>query len=463
MSEAQWQIVWRVYRDACEMAAGDRRAYVESQSPDPGIAIEVLELLDGSSQPTTSYAPIPTPVRTGSTVGRYKVGSLLGRGGMGEVYSGLDLALDRRVALKFLLPHAVDDEWAASRFLREAKAASHLNHPNVVTIHEVVSSESGFVIAMELVEGRPLREYCGRPLALAQALNYVRQVALALAAAHANNIVHRDIKPENIMVRPDHFAKVLDFGLARALSGNAQGTMSGLPFGTLSYMSPEQLRGEELTGASDVFSLGVVLYELVARRHPFEAPFAWETAYAINNRQPPPPGSSENPVAPALEGLILTLLAKEPKDRPTAAELADALGNLGALPGTAPSVRRLRLSRSSGGVWRSMRTYAPFSPVRSVGIPVLVVTAAIGVTIAVRTSYGGRAPITLLSAAVFIGALYGGFLGGLLTTALAIASVHFLFKQTVYNLMGSDSNLLSLAISGFIFTLIASSLARARR
>jgi hypothetical protein len=163
-----------------------------------------------------------------------------------------------------------------------------------------------------------------------------------------------------------------------------------------------------------------------------------------------------------VEDLILTLLAKQPKDRPTAAELAAALDQLAGLPGKMP-LAHIRASRSLERIWRSMGVYGSFSPLRTIGIPILVVTGAIGVTIAVRTSYGGRAPITLLSAAVFIGALYGGFLAGLLTTLLAIASVQFLFKGTVYNLMGTDSNPLSLLVSGCIFTLIASSLARARR
>ena len=217
--------------------------------------------------------------------------------------------MDRPVALKFLLPQTIGDDSTAARFVREAKAASQLNHPNIVTIHEVVTSDSGFVIAMELVEGKSLREYCGRPLAPAQVFNYGGQVALALAVAHANNVVHRDIKPENVMVRPDGFAKVLDFGLARGLDVDRQTSISGIPLGTLRYMSPEQLRGGELTGASDVFSLGVVMYELATGRHPFEAAYAWETAYAINNVEPIPPADPESPMPKAAADLILAALA----------------------------------------------------------------------------------------------------------------------------------------------------------
>jgi serine/threonine protein kinase len=463
MSEAQWQVAWCIYRAARDLGAGERRAFVESQSSDSEVTAEVLTMLEGSAGPAKSWVPPPTPARAGSTVGRYKVGALLKRGGMGEVYGGLDLELDRPVALKFLLPQTVCDESAASRFVREAKAASQLNHPNIVTIHEVVPSDSGFVIAMELVEGSSLREYCGTPLNSSQVLHYGGQVALALAAAHANNIVHRDIKPENVMVRPDGFAKVLDFGLARGLAGDRQTSISGIPLGTLRYMSPEQLRGEELTGASDVFSLGVMLYELAAGRHPFEAAYAWETAYAINNVDPGPPASPDL-IPPAARDMILASLAKEAKDRPTAAEVAKALlGSPGTLARRVPASSSAKVPPSLGRLWCWMRGPSSFSPIRNLGVPALVVTLATGITSAVRTLYSGRAPITLLSAAVFIGALYGGVIGGLLATLLAIASVEFLFKETVYNLMGSDSNVLSLAIAGCIFTLIASSLTRARR
>jgi hypothetical protein len=461
MSELQWHAAWRIYRAARDLGAGKRREFVESQSSDAEVVAEVLTMLEGSEGPTKSWGAPHAPARAGSTVGRYKVGELLKRGGMGEVYAGLDLELDRPVALKFLLPQTIGDESATSRFVREAKAASQLNHPNIVTIHEVVTSDAGFVIAMELVEGKPLRDYCGRPLAPAQVRNYGGQVALALAVADANKIVHRDIKPENVMIRPDGFVKVLDFGLARALDFDRQTTISGIPLGTLRYMSPEQLRGEELTGASDVFSLGVVMYELATGRHPFEAAYTWETAYAINNVEPIPPANPENPVPWAGAGLILAALAKEAKDRPSAAELAEGLlGTGGAAARKLEAAKPAKLpflSRRQG----LSRTFS-FSPMRSLGIPVLAVTLATAMTAAVRGLYNGRAPITLLSAAVFIGALYGGVIAGLLATLLAIASVEFLFKETLYNLMGSDSNVLSLAVAGCIFTLIAASLKRVR-
>src|SRR5262249_45533627 len=157
---------------------------------------------------------------------------------------------------------------------------SALNHPNVLTVHEVIQSPAaGLAIAMELVEGRPIGEFRGKPLPVPQVVEIGRQVASALAAAHEQGIVHRDIKPENLMLRPDGFVKVLDFGLARDFAGQLAATLqpsaAGLPAGTLRYMSPEQLRDEAVTGASDVFSLGIVLYELAAGRHPFQSEYAW--------------------------------------------------------------------------------------------------------------------------------------------------------------------------------------------
>jgi serine/threonine protein kinase len=205
---------------------------------------------------------------------------------MGEVYAARDTELDRPVALKFLLSEADGDRSGIRRFVREAKAASALNHPNILTVYEVVHAGSGLAIAMELVEGKAFREFCSRSLSLEQVVDLGRQVASALATAHEKGLVHRDIKPENLVLRQDGLVKVLDFGLAREFSTqaatNTQTTGLDTAVGTPRYMSPEQLRGDTLTGATDLFSLGIVLYELATCRHPFAADFTWETAYAIH-------------------------------------------------------------------------------------------------------------------------------------------------------------------------------------
>ena len=189
---------------------------------------------------------------------------------MGEVYSAHDTELDRQVAVKFLPADLTSDQAAFSQIIREARAASSLNHPNIVTVHEIIQTPWGLALVMELVDGQSLRALLkSGPLSKRQTVQIGRQIASALAAAHAKGIVHRDIKPENIMVRVDGFLKVLDFGLAQNIrEGTAAGKLVHLPVGTVRYMSPEQKRGQKVTGASDIYSLAVVLEELGKWRHP---------------------------------------------------------------------------------------------------------------------------------------------------------------------------------------------------
>jgi eukaryotic-like serine/threonine-protein kinase len=204
------------------------------------------------------------------------------------------------------------------------------NHPNIVTVYDVIHEESEMVIAMELVEGRSLREFCGSPLDPDRVIHFGRQVALALSAAHLKGIVHRDIKPENLIAREDGLVKVFDFGLAREMTaepGAESHSTAALPAGTPRYMAPEQLRGERATAAGDVFSLGVVLYELAAGRHPFDARFTWETAHAIVSRDAAGPDSLNPAIPPGLASLILSMLANESAERPSAERVAAVLGD----------------------------------------------------------------------------------------------------------------------------------------
>jgi serine/threonine protein kinase len=265
----------------------EQHRFVEAQSADPEVVRRVfleLESLRQAEDVEVRVSFAPEIDRVGALVGRYRVASLLGRGGIGEVYSAHDTDLDRAVALKFLRPEAIGDSGAVKRFVREARAASGLNHPNIVTVHEVIDSTCGLAIVMELVAGQPLNELRGCKLTLPQVLQIGSQVASALATAHEQAIVHRDIKPENLIARPDGVVKVLDFGLAKSFAKETaptfQSSITGFA-GTLRYMSPEQLRHERLTGASDIYSLGLLLYEFIAGRHPFESSYAWEIAHAI--------------------------------------------------------------------------------------------------------------------------------------------------------------------------------------
>ena len=215
-------------------------------------------------------------VAAGSPVGRYEIVSLLSAGGMGELYHARDPELGRDLVVKLLPRRGVFHPDAVERFVREARAASALNHPNIVTVYEIGESPSGHFIAMELIEGRTLREIRAESPSIPTIAKVGAQAARALAVAHSAGIIHRDIKPENVMVRGDGYVKVLDFGIAQLTSTSDDTDMSritqpGVVVGTMRYMSPEQAQGNQVTPASDIFSLGIVLYELAAGRHPFDA------------------------------------------------------------------------------------------------------------------------------------------------------------------------------------------------
>jgi hypothetical protein len=262
----------------------------------------------------------------GSTVGRYQVHHLLGSGGMGEVYKAVDPMLGRAVALKVLRPELSSDPERLSRFLHEARAASALNHPNILTIHEVGDHERSRFLVSEFVEGETLRQRVARgALTLREILDITIQAASALAAAHAASIVHRDIKPDNLMLRPDGYMKVLDFGVATfarsSASEDALATMAppetgaGMIVGTIAYMSPEQARGLAVDGRSDCYSLGVVLYELVTGRAPFAAPTTTDLLVAILEREPPAVRTIARGLPVQLEWIIEKALEKDPNLR----------------------------------------------------------------------------------------------------------------------------------------------------
>jgi tetratricopeptide (TPR) repeat protein len=274
-------------------------------------------------------------------IGHYRVLDLLGEGGMGSVYRALDERLGREVALKLLKNR--DDANSVERFFREARAASALNHPNIVTVFDAGEAEQGHYIVMELIRGRVLRSLIDQPCKPRQFLSVGRQSAEALAVAHAAGIVHRDIKPENIMIRDDGYVKVLDFGLAR-LSGSAAlgadvetgfATSVHTIVGTKRYMSPEQATGKPVDTAADLFSLGVVFYELATGRHPFAADSQYGVLLGILSRQPIPPSRFNSELPAGLEALILGMLDKEPSRRPTAAATVSALADL-VVPAGAP-------------------------------------------------------------------------------------------------------------------------------
>jgi len=261
-------------------------------------------------------------VKVGDRVGPYEILAPLGAGGMGVVYRARDAKLGRDVALKILPAELAANADALRRFESEASMASSLNHPNIVTIYEVSRSNELAWMAMELVEGDDLRTLVERePMTMKNALRIAVRVAEGLAAAHEGNIVHRDLKPDNIMISRDGFVKILDFGLAKQLRflGSNDTTIPhthpGAVFGTVAYMSPEQARGKEMDYRSDQFSFGVMLYELLTRRRPFERESKPETMTAIIRDEPPPPSEINDAVPRELDRIIARCLAKQPRDR----------------------------------------------------------------------------------------------------------------------------------------------------
>ncbi|MCX6558164.1 MAG: protein kinase [Candidatus Aminicenantes bacterium] len=265
----------------------------------------------------------------GQTISHYHILDKIGSGGMGEVYKAEDTKLKRRVALKFLPIQMTADKEARSRFEREAQAAAALNHPNIVTVHEIGEHEGQVFIAMEYVEGQTLKELitvnrtpstvdqspiAPHPLPLAQVLEIATQIAEGLAVAHAKGIVHRDIKPQNILVDKDGRVKILDFGLAK-LKGISSLTKESSTLGTIHYMSPEQTMGKEVDHRTDIWSLGVVLYEMLTGKVPFKGDYEQAVVYAILNEEPGRLTSIRKDAPLEFDRILEKALAKEPDDR----------------------------------------------------------------------------------------------------------------------------------------------------
>jgi eukaryotic-like serine/threonine-protein kinase len=325
MTEQEWEEAWRLCELAGDLPDDEINDLLAASESNPTVVQQMRLVLHDSS---ASLEALQAVNRVGSKIARYLITELIGRGGMGEVYSAKDTELLRNVALKFpCLDFALLHPQIGS-LIEEARAASSLNHPNIVTIYEVVESPLGLAIAMELVQGKPLRQFCDGPMLTREVLHIGQQIASALAAAHEHGIVHRDVKPENVMVRADGYVKVTDFGLAQRSSPGCSHDSDGVPSeaaGTVRYMSPEQGRREPLTGASDVFSLGVVLYEMCTGTHPFEKGSLIERAEAVAEYEPQP-ASALNRLVPAdLSRLIQAMLNKDAEARPSATAVVEQL------------------------------------------------------------------------------------------------------------------------------------------
>jgi serine/threonine protein kinase/tetratricopeptide (TPR) repeat protein len=252
---------------------------------------------------------------TGKTVSHYCVLEKIEEGGMGIIYKAEDTKLKRRVALKFLPHKLTSDEEARQRFKREARAAAALNHPNIVTVYEIGEHEGQVFIAMEYVDGKTLKELISaNPLPITQVIDIAAQIAEGLSAAHAKDIVHRDIKPQNILIDKEGRVKILDFGLAK-LKGVSSLTKESSILGTVHYMSPEQTMGREVDHRTDIWSLGVVLYEMLTGELPFKGDYEQAVIYSILNENPRFPASMQKCIPIPMENIIAKLLEKSPDNR----------------------------------------------------------------------------------------------------------------------------------------------------
>jgi Tol biopolymer transport system component len=334
MTDKEWQKIQEIYHTACDKEPQHRAAFlVKACAGDPILEREVRSLLAASDDAEhflsaealeSQLRAIPRPAPTeelGATLGHYEILSLRGRGGMAEVYLARDVRLGRRVALKLLSARLLSEPTHLRRFLREAQAASALNHPNIVTIYEIGTERGLHYIAMEYVEGPTLRERLRAPLEPAEAVQIALQALSGLEAAHRSGVVHRDVKPENIMIRADGVVKLVDFGIARiarvagADADPVAHTETNTIIGTPRYMSPEQARGRPTDSRTDIFSFGVVLYEMLAARPPFGGVTSAEVFAALLEREPPPVRELPPAIAHTCDRLFARALAKSPEDR----------------------------------------------------------------------------------------------------------------------------------------------------
>jgi len=341
MDPERWQQIDQLFHSALKCEPTARAAFLERACKgDEALRREVESLIVSHEQPDSLIdspaddlaaellAGSDAALTAGQIVGPYKIVSLIGKGGMGEVYLAQDTRLGRQVALKLLPTYLSGDNDRLRRFQQEARAASALNHPNVCVVHEIGRTDDGrHYIAMEYVAGLTLREQmANHQLKLGQTLDVATQVGAALAAAHGAGIVHRDIKPENVMVRNDGLVKVLDFGLAkqttipvvvddRASTKMLVHTEPGMVMGTVAYMSPEQARGLEVDARTDIWSLGVVLYEMVAGNVPFAGATSSDLIVSILDREPLPLKRYLSEPPPELQRIVSKALRKDKEER----------------------------------------------------------------------------------------------------------------------------------------------------
>jgi tetratricopeptide (TPR) repeat protein/TolB-like protein/predicted Ser/Thr protein kinase len=334
----------------------------------------------------------------------YRILGKIGAGGMGVVYRAEDTKLGRTVALKFIQPQEIESAEEKARFLHEAQAAASLGHPNICVVHEIDEADGRLFMAMEYVEGESLRDRIARgPLRIDDAIDIAVQIAQGLDAAHRKNVVHRDVKPANIMIADGGLVKIMDFGLAK-MSGRSRLTRTGTTLGTTAYMSPEQARGEEADRRSDIWSLGAVIYEMVAGRTPFKGDYEQAVLYAIMNEPPEPLTAVRAGVPMELERIVAKSLAKNPSERyQHADELAADLRALkkGLEAGAAPRSAAVSTARQ-GAASEPVGTPAKRRLAKAI-VPICIAAAAVAAFILLRpVLFGGaiataRRPVAVIT------------------------------------------------------------------
>ena len=348
--------VWQLFNEAADLAPAERTAFLDRHCRDDDtLRRQVAALLQADQHADDAFHDLDRPLGEDNThalanrtVAHFEIVEKLGGGGMGIVYKARDAKLDRTVALKFLPPYLSNDDAAKERLIQEAKAASILNHANLCTIHDIQEHEAQLFIVMEFVAGETLKDKIAQgPLPVEEALDYAVQMAEGLARAHEAGIIHRDVKPANVMVTERGTVKLLDFGLAKVMDVSL--TKTGTTLGTVSYMSPEQARGESVSTRTDLWSLGVVLYEMLAGQRPFRGDHEQAVIYAILHNDPAPLTTQRPDLPPALEQIVHKALAKNPEERylhlhemlADLRTLAGSPDSTASLPATARSKRRL--------------------------------------------------------------------------------------------------------------------------
>ena len=381
MSPERWSKIEELYHRALELDASQQKHYLERVCVgDDDLRDKVQSLLQEKTNPANlldqpawdaaldfAGRQADSRVSPGSQLGPYLIEASIGRGGMGEVFRARDTRLRRTVAIKVLPPESIGDPHRRSRFLQEARAASALNHPNIVTLHDISNDSGTDFLVLEYVPGKTLRDLViAEGLPLHEVLHYGLQTAGALAAAHAAGIVHRDIKPANIMITPAGQVKVLDFGVAKLTEHTGDGsnethtqlTVPGIIVGTVSYMSPEQTRGERVDARSDIFSLGCVLYQAATGRLPFQGPSALSIMHEIATLDPPVPGSIRAELPTEFDRIISRTLAKNREERfSSATELANTLEALRQQQNTAQG-SKIPIAGSTARWWLAIAALA---------------------------------------------------------------------------------------------------------